>query len=657
MSLAPKKLFHGLLLFLTVALVSMAFFHAGARALESSAQLDECTKRINDFHVVLSSSTQVAPTLRNTIRSSIVYEFETTRKAMFPLDLSTQTCAQVMVKFGIALGKSLDNVASLTLSERRFIEDTLWISEEFYAPLSATATVLLSFEPTLDAPRTMIPTINLETCQQVALVQKHVAALTVDTNTPEDSQSRKKRYVTDIGKTLSDALQGNCFSQFGSGALLTPEEAINQTTASGTLMIGTEAIANQHASVVFTRPSALTIDIVTDVNGRFSITVPNAFAQAQGAFKLKLTSPNTNWKVVKAADTANSVSDLIALEVELPLSIDQGNVKLGEPINTTLSKQDVMFLLKNMSFLELFWAKSPYLPKRTRNTLVWNPDSTTKASFVDDLREPYVVFKTLSDLDLFSQALGGLFAYSYGYQTSIELNMKGYLNSLYPQGTKETTLSKKFAPYIKSLWTTWLSSSTPTHTMETGTGATVTESTPPFSDILIHMYRSEITQLAVLEIIKGYPDKTFQPDRTISRAELLKLLVETTGEAPTNTMRISFSDIASSEWYFAALNIAVNKSWVQGYPDKTFRPHQAVNRAEALKIILNVLGVPMTQDKNLLSFSDVSMNDWFYPYVHTAINLGVVSPSMQHEGSGFFPGSGLTRGEAAYIIFHVLETR
>ena len=65
-----------------------------------------------------------------------------------------------------------------------------------------------------------------------------------------------------------------------------------------------------------------------------------------------------------------------------------------------------------------------------------------------------------------------------------------------------------------------------------------------FSDSEQSPYASAITQLANRNIVKGYPDGTFKPQQAITRAELLKIILElSTGQESC------FSDVPKEEWY------------------------------------------------------------------------------------------------------------
>ncbi len=91
-----------------------------------------------------------------------------------------------------------------------------------------------------------------------------------------------------------------------------------------------------------------------------------------------------------------------------------------------------------------------------------------------------------------------------------------------------------------------------------------------------------------LGIVDGYPDGTFQPDAPINRAEALKILFLATELPPFDDGEYSnvFSDVKESDWFAEFIRDALSYDFVEGYDDGTFRPAQAITRAEAAKIVL-----------------------------------------------------------------------
>lgn len=98
-----------------------------------------------------------------------------------------------------------------------------------------------------------------------------------------------------------------------------------------------------------------------------------------------------------------------------------------------------------------------------------------------------------------------------------------------------------------------------------------------------------VNELSAKGIISGYPDGSFRPTQTINRAEALKIIFETVGISADADSNSGFPDVASSEWFAKYVTKAKRSSIVGGYPDGRFRPGQEVNRAEFVKMALSAL--------------------------------------------------------------------
>ncbi len=110
-----------------------------------------------------------------------------------------------------------------------------------------------------------------------------------------------------------------------------------------------------------------------------------------------------------------------------------------------------------------------------------------------------------------------------------------------------------------------------------------------FSDITsIHPNSTAILYLEDVDVIDGYPDGSFKPNGSINRAELMKMVVEMMVGDPAGLGDYGncFSDVGG-DWYAPHVCYAYEQGWVDGYPDGTFKPADQTNRAEAIKIILN----------------------------------------------------------------------
>ncbi len=101
-----------------------------------------------------------------------------------------------------------------------------------------------------------------------------------------------------------------------------------------------------------------------------------------------------------------------------------------------------------------------------------------------------------------------------------------------------------------------------------------------------------IHRLSDMGIISGYNDGTFRPDSTITRAEFSSLMVNALGkstEAKSMGNTLFFGDVPSSLWSAPYVNYVSSKGIVTGYPDGNFQPNKTVSFAESLTILLRVL--------------------------------------------------------------------
>lgn len=173
-------------------------------------------------------------------------------------------------------------------------------------------------------------------------------------------------------------------------------------------------------------------------------------------------------------------------------------------------------------------------------------------------------------------------------------------------------------------------------------------------------FKSEIESLARSGILKGNPDGKFHPERSVNRAEFLKMLYSATGRTPKPINVKCFADVETGSWYEGYVCDAASKEngFVKGYSDNKFRPASPVTRTEALKMVFMLfdLNAPdiSQDDKNLIKFVDVSTSAWYSKYISAGYTNGLL-PITGHTGARFFPDKELLRGEAAAYIFNAMN--
>lgn len=179
----------------------------------------------------------------------------------------------------------------------------------------------------------------------------------------------------------------------------------------------------------------------------------------------------------------------------------------------------------------------------------------------------------------------------------------------------------------------------------------------PFIDVYHdHEYLQDIQYLKENNIVQGYEiegseEREFRADYQLNRAELVKIMVEAQySEQEINDCwenkdlkgwtTMHFPDVKMTDWFAKYVCIAVEKGILEGYPDGTFRPTEAVNFAEAAKIISNAVGLKNTSQSD---------DQWFTPFIRALAERNGVPESIRS-----FPKA-ITRGEMALMIHAAKE--
>ena len=151
-------------------------------------------------------------------------------------------------------------------------------------------------------------------------------------------------------------------------------------------------------------------------------------------------------------------------------------------------------------------------------------------------------------------------------------------------------------------------------------------------------------------IISGYPDNTFRPFNTATRAQIVKMIVLGEHWPLYSPPAPSFIDVSPADWHYPYIETALLHAIVSGYPDNTFRPNNNVTRAQLSKMIVLASLWPLL-DPPTPSFTDVLPTSPYYTYVETARAHALISG----YGDGTFrPNNNATRAQLSKILFIAL---
>jgi DMSO/TMAO reductase YedYZ molybdopterin-dependent catalytic subunit len=163
------------------------------------------------------------------------------------------------------------------------------------------------------------------------------------------------------------------------------------------------------------------------------------------------------------------------------------------------------------------------------------------------------------------------------------------------------------------------------------------------TDIAGHWAENSIKELIALGAIGGYPDGSFKPDNTITRAEFVTVLVKAFKLEPRRGK--IFADIAG-HWAQDAVSSAVYYGIVNGYDINTFGPDDPVTREQMAAMTVKAAGLTPATEK--ISFMDSeSISGWARNSMATAVKNGIIKG---YPGNTVRPRNNSTRAEAATVI-------
>ncbi|WP_435170241.1 S-layer homology domain-containing protein [Paenibacillus glycanilyticus] len=170
-----------------------------------------------------------------------------------------------------------------------------------------------------------------------------------------------------------------------------------------------------------------------------------------------------------------------------------------------------------------------------------------------------------------------------------------------------------------------------------------------FQDTASHWASKDLSLGAKLGIINGYPDGSFRPDASVTRAEFSTLVVKAFALRLENGGK-EFEDTQTS-WARDSIGILAYYGVISGYPDGTFHPDQKITRAEMVAILSKIL-ILQSNSGEANTFIDVTPQYWAKAIIEEAAAAGIIQGKGENR---FAPNDNLTRAEALTVILRVMK--
>lgn len=170
-----------------------------------------------------------------------------------------------------------------------------------------------------------------------------------------------------------------------------------------------------------------------------------------------------------------------------------------------------------------------------------------------------------------------------------------------------------------------------------------------FADMQSHWAADSVEKLTKLGAVGGFPDGSFMPEQSVTRAEFSKILCLALGFEPVE-FDLMFDDVTESDWFYSYVLSLAKQNIITGY-DGFFNPNDMITRQDAAVITHRALQKRGIEFKGGTEFSD---SDKISDYAKLAVSeLSGISVLNGYNGE-FHPTDSLTRAEAATVLCNAI---
>jgi hypothetical protein len=165
--------------------------------------------------------------------------------------------------------------------------------------------------------------------------------------------------------------------------------------------------------------------------------------------------------------------------------------------------------------------------------------------------------------------------------------------------------------------------------------------------------KKEIEYMAAMNLIKGFSDGSFGPDKGVTRAEFATMLVKAFHLTSKDNGKTNFSDVSTSDWFGNAVAAAVDHKLLSGYEDGTFRPNKLINRSEMAVMVFGAHNMVYTSYHSM-KYVEYQDNYDIPKWAQNAVSF-VKYNGFAPKVKKFEPTKPVSRAEAAVMLYRLLE--
>ncbi|HEY8528140.1 MAG TPA: S8 family serine peptidase [Paenibacillaceae bacterium] len=175
-----------------------------------------------------------------------------------------------------------------------------------------------------------------------------------------------------------------------------------------------------------------------------------------------------------------------------------------------------------------------------------------------------------------------------------------------------------------------------------------------FRDTRGHWAERAITEVLRKGWMNGYEDATFRPQRPLTRAEAITVVVRAfrPSEGTKTAASLRFTDVTQGHWAYGAILEAERAGWLTVFPGMTLQPDLPLTRAEAAALLARATGTaPRTGTS---TFADVPRGHLAAGYIEAAYEAGWL---RGYPDGRFYPDRPIIRAEWATLLAAFAEGR
>jgi hypothetical protein len=172
-----------------------------------------------------------------------------------------------------------------------------------------------------------------------------------------------------------------------------------------------------------------------------------------------------------------------------------------------------------------------------------------------------------------------------------------------------------------------------------------------FNDVQGHWAETQINQWADKGLATGYEDGSFKPEQAVTRAEFVTLVNRAFGIA-SEEGEAGFADVAPGQWYYESITAAKAAGYISGYPDGTFKPNQNISRQEAAVVLARLLQLEQTTE-DVSQFTDAAqIPAWSSAAIAASAKAGLIKG---YPDGTFNATRSITRAETVVVLDRALD--